>query len=344
MTIYWFMFFVPAIMTLVFKGQQRNFLLYLGFILTLIIGLRFEVGADWSRYLWQLEHHGQQTLAEILQVGREPGFRLLNWISYRAGLDVWLTNLVCAFLFTAGLVSFVRKLPLPYLALAVCIPYLVIVVGMGYTRQAAAIGLIFLGMNHYFRGRMIWFLGYLMLAMMFHRSSIALMALAMVPYIQKRPVAAILLFPLAYVIYLSIIAEKQEAFVYIYVESSYSDASAGGLVRLILNGCFALTFLYLRRRFALEPFAAWFWIWMSVASIILIPVGIFFPVAADRLGIFFLMLQPFVSSHLPGFVSGSQAIFVQLLVLAFFALVMAVWLLMADHRYGWIPYKFWLFT
>ena len=38
---------------------------------------------------------------------------------------------------------FVRRQPMPWLGLLVAIPYLVIVVGMGYSRQAIALGLFY---------------------------------------------------------------------------------------------------------------------------------------------------------------------------------------------------------
>lgn len=342
MTIYWLMFFVPATMALTLRSAKRNIFVLFGFVLTLVIGLRYQVGSDWGSYLWQVRYHGQQTIVQIFETGREPAYRMLNWIAYWAGLDVWFTNLVCALLFTAGLISFVRKLPEPFLALAVCIPYLVIVVGMGYTRQAAAIGLILLGMNHYFRGRVILFLGYLLLAAMFHRTSVMFMAIAIVPYIQRRPVSVILLLPIAYLFYQSIIADEQDQLVRTYVESSYATSSAGGMIRLLLNACFAATFLLFRRRFALEPLAALFWFWVSVVAIVLVPIGVSLPTAADRFGVFLLPIQPFVASYLPSLVQRNQAIFVRLFVLALFSLIMAVWLFMADHRFGWLPYNFWL--
>ncbi len=44
----------------------------------------------------------------------------------------------------SGLVQFCRKQPLPWLALAVAAPFIIIVVGMGYTRQSVALGFILL--------------------------------------------------------------------------------------------------------------------------------------------------------------------------------------------------------
>ena len=49
-------------------------------------------------------------------------------------------------IFAIGLVVFCRNLPRPWLALAVAVPYLVIVVAMGYSRQGVALGLAMLGL------------------------------------------------------------------------------------------------------------------------------------------------------------------------------------------------------
>ena len=47
--------------------------------------------------------------------------------------------------FTYGLFRICRQQPNPWLALVVATPFLIIVVGMGYTRQAAAMGFLMIG-------------------------------------------------------------------------------------------------------------------------------------------------------------------------------------------------------
>ena len=72
---------------------------------------------------------------------------LLNWFAGQNELGIWFVNTICGGIFSYGLIAFARSQPRPWLALAVAVPYLIIVVAMGYTRQAAAIGFVMLGLS-----------------------------------------------------------------------------------------------------------------------------------------------------------------------------------------------------
>ena len=70
----------------------------LGLLLTLIIGLRFEIGVDWYTYLIHLEGADGRSLIESIQHA-DPAYALLNWIAAASGSGVWLVNLLCAAIF-----------------------------------------------------------------------------------------------------------------------------------------------------------------------------------------------------------------------------------------------------
>src|SRR5690606_26538366 len=116
-----------------------------GFVLTICIGLRYQVGGDWYNYMGHLAAaQGQSWYALATQ--SDPGYKLLNRLSLSLGWDIYGVNTIAALIFSIGLIAFCRRLPRPWLAAAVAIPYLVIVVAMGYTRQGIALGLSLLGL------------------------------------------------------------------------------------------------------------------------------------------------------------------------------------------------------
>ncbi len=78
----------------------------------------------------------------------------------------------------AGVVRFSRAQPLPWLSLLVAIPYLIIVVSMGYTRQSAALGLLLIGLVSLGNGHMRWFVLWVMLAATFHKSAVLMLPVA----------------------------------------------------------------------------------------------------------------------------------------------------------------------
>jgi len=70
----------------------------------------------------------------------------LNWLAAYTQTGIYGVNLVCAAIFMIGLISFSRRQPLPWLALAVSVPFFLIVISMGTTRQATALGFVFGGL------------------------------------------------------------------------------------------------------------------------------------------------------------------------------------------------------
>jgi hypothetical protein len=122
-----------------------------GLLCILIVGLRYEVGGDWSNYLAHLDRARVKNFGIVtaLQVswGNATGYMLLNWVALRLGGGIYLVNTFCATIFIVGLVKYCRKQPIPWVALAVAIPYMVCAVAMAYTRQSVAIGFFLWGLS-----------------------------------------------------------------------------------------------------------------------------------------------------------------------------------------------------
>ena len=153
MTVYWLMLLVPMLAGLSpwkAKGALPNLQWFLyGALLVLIIGLRHEVGGDWINYIENYKSLEGISFSDALQenmVRQNHGFGVIHWFSLNYLNGIYTTNVVCAAIFVAGLLRMCKNMPIPWLALAVSIPYLVIVVATGYTRQAAAIGFIMWGL------------------------------------------------------------------------------------------------------------------------------------------------------------------------------------------------------
>lgn len=148
LNIYTLMYLIPALLVLL-RIESKKILLLLVALYTLIIGFRHQVGGDWENYLIIYNQAGVLGFFEFLSF-TEPGYALVNWISYKIGGGIYLVNLVCGALFMYGLWKFCSREPNPILAFLIAVPYLVIVVAMGYTRQSVAIGLVLLAMYFFF--------------------------------------------------------------------------------------------------------------------------------------------------------------------------------------------------
>ena len=144
---YSLIFIIPGIFALEssIKGVHSNHIFFACFVvvLSLIIGLRFEVGPDWFLYVSNMEIYSEFSFANFFLVG-DPGYALLNSIALDLNFGIWFPNLLCGIIFCYGLFVFCKKTPNPWLALTIAIPYAVMVMSMNYTRQAAAFGIYLL--------------------------------------------------------------------------------------------------------------------------------------------------------------------------------------------------------
>lgn len=309
--------------------------------IALIIGLRHEVGGDWLNYLPQLDIAFQLNISESLLIGSDPAYSLLVWISAHSGLGIYGANLGCAILFSTGLYYFVINNPKPWLALSVAIPYLVIVVAMGYTRQSAAIGFVMLGLVALQKNSLFKFIVWILIASLFHKSAAILIPLAIFSG-RKGWGAVIGVILIGVCLYILILSEHLGDLISGYIVQEYN--SSGAAIRIAMNALPAVVYLMFKKRFNISKEQKLFWLWISIGSLIFIPILIFSPssTAVDRVALYWIPIQIFVWSRLPialGQESGTRTQWT-IVVLAYSFTILIVWVLFADHSYAWVPYKF----
>lgn len=346
MLVYWSMFAVPALSSLLAGGrvreQARNFAL-LGFILiifTFLIGLRFEVGGDWFSYEYNVLTTRYERLSYTLSYG-DPAFGLLSWVSVRIGLGAQGPTFVCGALFIWGLWRFLREQNEPWLALTAGVPYLVIVVGMGYVRQAAAIGLILLALVSLGRGSLKGVLLWTVTASLFHATALFMLPLLVVAHARRNLAATIPLAIFGAGLFGAILAPRLDAFVEGYVEAEMG--SSGALIRLAMNAVPALLFVLFRKRFDLDSRLRLFWFLVSAISLLLLALVFVFPSSTvlDRLGLYLIPIQLFVFGNLVPVVARKPEgrWLVRYAIVAYYAAVLYTWLNYAVHSEYWLPYR-----
>lgn len=344
---YWLMFGVFAVGAVSNAGRaapmhRTTLSLFLGCtLIVLLIGLRFEVGADWVPYEQIYFEISVSDLADDL-LSIEPAYLLLNKVAYEIGGDIWLVNLVCGLIFMTGLLRFAKDQPNPWLAILIAIPYLVIGVAMGYTRQGAAIGLILMGLSRLRDGRALRVIGWILAASLFHRTAFLLIGLAGLSFSRNRLQSIVLAAGSLVVAYFVLIRASMDHYLVIYVENVY--ASEGSLVRLIMNALPAVIYVLLAKRMSPNPNERTFWLLASALSILSLVAWYMVEssVIVDRLAIFLIPLQVVVFSRLPEVLGGQRAAnnLISLSVIALFGTVQFVWLNFANHAEEWLPYKF----
>jgi hypothetical protein len=358
MALYWVLLLIPSLGAVLAKSHLRASViknspcqnatkitsLALGIfalLLVLVVGFRHEVGGDWFNYFNPLIIALDQTLYQSVVSGGDPAYGLLNWTAAHFGGGVYLVNLVCAFVFIAGLLSFAVNSPQPWLTMCVAVPYLVIVVSMGYTRQGVAIGLAMMGLVALNQGHLYKFSGWLILAALFHKSALIMLPVAVFSG-RKNWVALIGVFLVGAAMFMLLLAEFVDILVTGYITDEYASSGAG--IRVAMNALPAAFFLIFRNRFNLTKSQKSFWAWMSVGALTFIPLLAVSPssTAVDRVALYWIPLQLFVWSRLPeamGRREGTRRQWVAVVIVYAFA-VQFVWLFYADNSSAWIPYQF----
>ena len=350
---YWVLFLIPAFWavsrlkpvhcTALTVQQERRpeawRVIY--FFLVLMVGLRHEVGGDWSNYIDMLESYTDTTTADRFGF-QDPAFVLFNSLAVWTGTGVYLLNLLSAVFFSWGLLVFCRAQPRPWLALVVAVPYLITVVAMGYTRQGVAIGIAMVAMVALGEGRTLRFILLIAFAALFHKSAIILVPMAVLASTKRRVITLVWVAVAGLILFVLLLKEATSFLIYGYIESQYQ--SSGAAIRIAMNALPAALFLIFRKRFQLSPEQLPFWTWMAWSALLFIVLLIVSPssTAVDRVALYWIPLQLFVLSRLPnalGQRAGKNAAWVYVVV-AYSAAVHFVWLVYADTAFAWLPYQF----
>lgn len=309
-----------------------------------MIGLRYRVGGDWNAYLLIYQDIYFQPLGPALR-STDPAYALLNWISGSFDGGIWPVNLICATIFMAGVVRLARRQPNPWLSMLVGVPYFIIVVAMGYTRQAAAIGIICWALADASPKRMGRLVALILLATLFHKTAILFLPIMLIPILKRNPLAGISASAAFVLIFLVFLRDSSDTMVTNYVSGDYN--SQGAAIRIAMNVVAAITMIVLNKRMGFDHYIKEVWITCSILSLISVValISVSASSGVDRLSLFLIPLQIVTFSRLPYALSNSDKAVPSVLIglIAYSFSVQFVWLNYGDNAFTWLPYRSFLF-
>lgn len=360
---FWILYLLPVFGTIYYRSRQgiSEKYLWMAFFALLIfaVGLRHNVGADWDAY----ELFVRQAVGVPLHLSvnvTDRGYYFFNWISANTFGTVHLANVICAVLAVVPLALFCRSRSNPWLSLTVAVPYLIIVVFMGYTRQSAAIGLCLLAFMSLERSQFWRSLGWILFASLFHWSALgfalSICALSLVPLSSRNVLRSLMIGAVAAIFSLFVfsvqlipptgtgVSEAESALLsaklVIYVDKVGPSGfqSSGALIRLVMTAMAgAAMLLAIGWREFLNPKNS-IWVLITMASLALIPVSFFYSTLADRVGTFLIPLQMQAASVVESAVPARFRALYRIGIVALFALVLFVWLKFSPFSQYWLPY------
>ena len=349
MLIYWLLFAYPAIFALGYpiasqryKATAAQNLALLGFMIffTLIAALRYEVGGDWETYQFIFDDIRTDTFSYAL-TATDPLFGLLDWISAQLGSDVYLANGICALILCSGVVTAALRLRDPWLAIMMAVPYLLIVDGMGYVRQGAAIGLILLAIASFDHAKPLRTSVYLVAALGFHSTAIIAFPLFAYALTTRYRALAIVFAGIGIAAYIFVLLPRLETFEAGYLDAEYE--SSGALIRILMSVAPSALLLLRWRNFAASTKVRSVWITMALANFVALAVVLISPAstAVDRLALFFAPMQMLVFGIFRDLypLPDKFVLAARVAMIAVAAMVQVVWLVYATHASYWVPYQ-----
>lgn len=320
------------------QQHQRPALLIGALLLIAFVGLRYKVGCDWNTYLNMLQALKQDLRAAFEQT--DPAYGFINWTLGNLGFGIWAVNLACATIFAIGLVSLSRQQPNPPLAMAVAVPYLVIVV-TSYTREGAAIGMVMLAMAQYSRGSIFKVMISLIIAVAFHKSAVVVFPIFALALSNRRIWWFFLLLLLCVPVYDIFVSRSVSVLYRNYLETAYQ--SSGTVVRVLMDVVPALLYLSYRSRFGFKTHEGRLWgifSWASLAALVW-ALSTTSTTAVDRTSLYLIPLQVVILANVPSAFSAreKQNMLLLLLVVLYSLGVELIWLNYGLFARCWIPYR-----
>jgi hypothetical protein len=342
--IYWGLFLTIALGALLNREEHSNrsrwlFILLAAIPTILMIGLRWKVGPDWAAYqeifgltkfysFWDSISH------------EDPGFYLLQWVLHQVSFPFWVENLICGTVLVAGLISFCRRQPNPWLAFLVAFPYMVIVIGMSGNRQSLALGFLFFALNAFEDERLVRFAVLTFVAALFHGSALLMLPLCLLAH-SENELQRVALLLLTAVIGYYVFREAYSLYSTRY--SMEKLQSFGVAYRLAMNDLAAVIFLLFERRFEISDRQKRLWRVLSIASLAIAGLLLIIPssTAVDRFILYLFPLQFVVMSHLPKVLTADRKAAGQLTlaVIAYAAAIQGVFLFFGVFADRYLPYR-----
>jgi hypothetical protein len=310
-----------------------------GAMFAVTIGLRHEVGGDWFNYSNQFYRCAEMSFAQAAAMPDPGHYVLSRWVA-RSGGEIYAINFMYACVVMIGTVVFCRRQPEPWLALLVAVPYMLIVVGMGYTRQSVALGFALLGLVALRDGRVLVFLLWVGVGALFHRSAVLLLPIAALAASRNKYLTGVLVLTAAALMYSLLLEDTAEQLWNIYIKADVMQSS-GGAIRVAMNVLPAILLLRFPRQLVPDPQERKLWVWMALFALSCVPLVLIASTAVDRVALYLIPLQLFVFSRVPWLAKtarnrGPLVAF----TVVYYAVVQFVWLNFATHATFWVPYEF----
>ena len=311
------------------------------FFLSIFIGLRFEIGGDWVIYKNFFNHLNYKNInlnfKEFLDYGML--YVAINKIAYYLGIQFVGVNLLLALIFMHSLSNFIKDSDNRWLALAISVPIIILILAMGYMRQGLAFAFSLYLIKNLENKKLSLAYIYLIFAILSHKSAIILSIFILFYVIYYRKyfqLVALILIPTFFAL---LFFDKFSHLFYFYVGSGQHMLALGSVPRSLLLVIVAALFFILKNKYLdMTNYQFFFYKWMSYLIIIMFPFAVIASVATDRMLLYLYSLKlALISFAKLKNVKINIIIFILVSIYFFYLLV---WSFYGVNSLSWLPYNF----
>lgn len=352
MLIYSLLFLIPALLFLSNpRPLNKNHTDYLVFsiLFVFLIGFRHDTGGDWYNYYRQFLDVSDSPFSYYILKGTNHSteilFNLFFWLGNKT-TNFYVINTIFAAISFYALYKFARHQPYFWLTITISVPFFIIIMVMGYTRQGLALSILMIALTYLASGKPLHYLALIAVAAGFHNSVIVFSALAIPSFLameKYRSIVLIILLPIAILgtgyleSYFS--TKTQHYIIEAGNEGSYMSSS-GALIRILINASAGIAFfIYAHQWRQIFPNDYQVWKILSFATLLSIPLlFLTSSTSADRMALYLLVVQMAVW---PRIIYLSQPENRQILILGSiisYGGILFIWLNYADNVWMWLPY------
>jgi len=323
-------------------GRGTYFFVFTSYVF--FVGLRYHIGADWSGYLNIHDGLAGEPLVSVFEQS-EPLSYLLFWFSENSGYEMLLSNIGAAAILMTGVLAFARRTVNPWLAVVAATPYLIIAFGMSGISQAMGVGVFLLGLSQWEKSSMVRRSVGIVIAALFHTSTL-FGGLFVIYDLKLRPFLKIIIGTLFAMLGFFLV-QRSETFyqglaVYqqrYFTADSGQASSVGSMFHIGLILLPAIVGVMYRKRLAPFVHNRSLLALGIVFSLALLPLNSISTTVASRLTLLMyfvpMMVYPALSE---AFGPQNRSSMTLAIVLAHFV-ILAAWLLFANHSMMHIPYR-----
>lgn len=221
----------------------------------------------------------------------------------------------------------------------IAFPYILVVCGMGYVRQATALGFGILAIISLIKEKKLYFLFYIMAACLFHKTAIFFLVYLFSYNLFKNKYLLIIASIIG-ILFLSIFFDMYKHLIYYYIGPGQYMSSSGYLFRYSITFVAAILFFIFYKNLSLSDAEKNIY-FINSGLVLLFSFFLFFaPVFLDRMNIYLSIIQLFIFSRLP-FVFNNLTIqsFIAIIIVFFNFVYFLIWLVFATHSSYWLPYN-----